>query len=128
MNSTSQNLLLLALAGALGTLARFGLAATSHRLIGTGFPWGTLAVNVLGCFVFGLIWAVAESRVPLGPQARLIVFVGFLGAFTTFSTFAFESTQLMQERQWVTMLGHFAAHNVLGVAAVVGGFSLGRWA
>lgn len=128
MDSLPQKLLLLALAGALGTLARFGLASAAQRLLGGAFPWGTLAVNVVGCFAFGLVWSLADSRLNMAPQTRLILLVGFLGAFTTFSTFAFESTQLMQARQWLGMFSHLAAHNALGIAAVFAGFALGRLA
>src|SRR3990172_253106 len=78
-------LALLALAGSLGTLARYGLAGLVHRYDGASFPWGTLAVNVTGCFLVGLLAALFESRWPVTGETRVILLVGFMGAFTTFS-------------------------------------------
>ena len=74
----------LAAAGAAGTLARFTLSSLVQRFAGGSFPWGTLAVNLTGCFLYGLLLALAERRMDLDPNIRRIVFVGFMGAFTTF--------------------------------------------
>ncbi len=87
-------LLALCIAGALGTLARYGLQGLVQRWAGGSFPWGTLAVNALGCLAFGVIWTVASDRGLIGPQMRTILLVGFMGAFTTFSSFVFETAQL----------------------------------
>ena len=77
-----QKVLLLALAGAVGTLTRFGLSGIVRRYNTTPFPWGTFAVNMTGCFLVGILWALFESRRPLSPESRTIVLVGFMGAFT----------------------------------------------
>lgn len=126
--SVWQKLAWLAAAGALGTLARYGLTGLAQRLapVGSGFPWGTLAVNVLGCFLFGLIWSLAESGWAISNPVRVVVFVGFLGAFTTFSTYAFEASQMLRDAQWVSLATHALAQNGLGLVAVLLGFSLGR--
>lgn len=116
----------LALSGALGTLARYGLSGLVQRASGTGFPWGTLAVNISGCFLFGLFWAITEHRLTLGPEVRTIVLVGFLGAFTTFSTFAFETAQFMRDAQWFLAFGNVMAQNMMGFAFLFVGFMIGR--
>jgi len=120
------NILLLAAAGALGTLARVGLCGAVQRLAGTDFPVGTLAVNAAGAFLFGVIWSLAQERMPISPQARLILLAGFLGAFTTFSTFAFETGQLLSDRQWVMAAANVAAQNILGVGLFLAGVVLAR--
>jgi CrcB protein len=121
-----QRVVLLAAAGAAGTLARYGLQGLVQRLIGGGFPWGTLAVNALGCFLFGVVWALAEERMVISGSTRLIVLAGFMGAFTTFSTFAFETGQLLDDSQWLLAAGNILAQNVLGIALVLVGIALGR--
>ncbi len=122
-----QKLAWMALAGAVGTLARYSVAAAVHRFWGTAFPWGTLAVNALGCFLFGLVWALTEERLATSGESRLIVLTGFMGAFTTFSTFAFETGALMKDAQWMLAAVNLAAQNVLGVACVFLGFAVSRW-
>src|SRR2546422_383232 len=109
-------LVLLAFAGALGTLARYGLSGLAYRWWGESFPWGTLAVNLLGCFLFGLVWTLGEERLIISGETRLIVLTGFMGAFTTFSTFAFETTESLRDGEWWLAVANFAAQNVLGFA------------
>ncbi len=119
-------LLGLALAGALGSLARYGLAGLIQRGDHSGFPWGTLAVNMLGCFLFGLIWTLTQHRFLLSGETRMILLVGFLGSFTTFSAFLFETDQMIEHSQWflagANVLGELAA----GLAAYLLGAALGR--
>lgn len=116
----------LAVAGAVGTLARYGLGGLVQKYAGAGFPWGTLAVNVLGCFLFGLVWTLAEERLLISGQTRFILLTGFMGAFTTFSTFAFESGQLLRYADWPLVAANVAAQNLLGVGCLFLGFALGR--
>ncbi len=117
----------LAVAGAAGTLARYWLGGFIQRLCGDSFPWGTLVINVSGCLLFGIVWTLAENRLLISPQTRIIVLTGFMGAFTTFSTFAFETTQMLADAEWIRALGNLALQNILGLAAVLLGFAIGRF-
>jgi CrcB protein len=119
-------LLMLGIAGAAGALARYALAGVVQRLGNGSFPYGTLAVNLLGCFLFGLIWALAEDRLLISSQTRLILLVGFMGAFTTFSTFAFETTQMLRDSEWMFAAVNMVFHNVLGILVLVVGLRVGR--
>jgi fluoride exporter len=119
-----EKLLMLALAGGAGALSRYGLAGLVQRLAGGAFPLGTFVVNALGCFFFGMIWGALETR--LGPQFRVVVLTGFMGSFTTFSTYAFESVTLAQHGQWLLALANVLGQNVLGLSMLVLGLVLGR--
>ena len=114
------------LAGGTGTVARYFLSSAVQRITTSPFPWSTLGVNVLGSLVFGAIWAVTETRVDLSDQLRLLLLVGFMGGFTTFSSFAFETTQMMNNSGWLIAAGNIVLQNALGIAAVLGGIALGR--
>lgn len=119
-----QKILLLALAGACGTVARYGLAMSVEKYNGASFPLGTLAVNVLGCFAVGMIWALFESKWPVEPQTRMLVLVGFMGAFTTFSAIMLESSELAKASGWLIASANVLVHNGLGAAALFGGAAL----
>lgn len=121
-----QRLALVAAAGAAGSLARYTLTGIAQRILPSGFPWGTFVVNALGCLLFGLVWALAEERVIISGATRMILLVGFMGAFTTFSTFAFETGQLLDDSQWLLAAGNLLLHNVVGVALVLVGIALGK--
>lgn len=119
-------LLLLFLAGGMGTVLRYGISSLVQRHAGLNFPWGTMAVNMLGCFLFGLLWSVFEIRVEVSRDVRAMVMVGFLGGFTTFSSFAFEAAGLIEKGAWLAAAGHVVGQNALGVALVILGFAAGR--
>jgi fluoride exporter len=121
-----QKLVLLSLAGVAGTLARFALSSVVQHLAGKSFPWGTLAVNALGCFLFGLVVGLATDPARISPDGRLILLTGFMGAFTTYSTFAFETTELLQQTQWGVAAINLAAQSILGVGLMVAGMRLGE--
>lgn len=121
-----QKLLLIAVAGGLGALARYGLAGLAQRWTDSMFPWGTAAVNITGCFLFGLLWVAMEERFSFSPNARVIVLTGFLGAFTTFSTYMFETQQLLEDSQYVAALGNFGLQNGAGLIAMIAGLTLGK--
>lgn len=123
----SKELLWLALAGAAGTLSRYALAGLVQSLAGEKFPWGTLTVNVVGCLLFGLTWTLAEQRLVISGQSRLIILTGFMGAFTTFSTFGFETGEFLRDSQWWHAAGNLLANNLLGLLGVFLGVALGRW-
>jgi CrcB protein len=116
---------LLAIAGAAGTLLRAGCTALAVRCFGHSFPWGTLAVNVLGSFAFGALYAFARSR-SLVPGVEAVLLVGLLGGFTTYSTFAFQAAEMLQSGRTSTAVGYVAATNLVGLAAVWAGLRLGR--
>ena len=119
-------LIWLAVAGAVGALARYGLVGFVQRLYAGGFPIGTVAVNVAGCFLFGLLWAVLEDKVRVSGEMRAVLFTGFLGAFTTFSTFIFETRQLLVESQYVLAVVNVGVQNTLGLVSLILGFAIGR--
>lgn len=134
-----KTLLLLSLAGAAGTLARYGVYTGAKALQGGALPgrasaggvggWGhlplaTLAVNVLGSLAFGVIWALAEGAEPrVSSSTRLVLLTGFMGAFTTFSTFAFETGQYLRQGEYGWAMTNLAANNLLGIGA----FFVGLW-
>ena len=91
--------LTLALGGIAGTFSRYLLAGAVYRMVGSRFPYGTLIVNSVGCFLIGVFDVLAEEKFVLGPQARLLWMVGFCGAFTTFSTFILETGNLIKDGQ-----------------------------
>lgn len=121
-----EKMILLGLSGALGTLARYTLSGLVQRLNGLDFPLGTFSVNILGCFLFGLVWALAENRLLISGETRTIVLSGFMGAFTTFSTFIFESGGMLQTAQWMLAALNIGGQVVTGVAALWLGLALGR--
>jgi CrcB protein len=122
----AHKLVLLALAGAVGTLARYGAAGFVQRIHGTSFPWGTLAVNLAGCFLAGLLWTLFENRWPVSGETRAIVLVGFIGAFTTFSAFILESGELIRSAEWMSAFLNLAMQNVFGFIALFAGIVLAR--
>jgi CrcB protein len=120
-------LLWLAFAGALGTLARWGLSGLVQRAAGESFPWGTWVVNALGCLAFGFVWSLAEDRMVIRVETRYLVLTGFMGAFTTFSTFAFEAQQLLRDGQHALFAAYVLGQNVAGLLLIVLGIKLGAW-
>lgn len=119
-------LLLLALAGAAGTLTRYGTTLFVQRHTTGYFPWPTVSVNMLGCFLFGLIFAFAESRAGWSDQTRMILLTGFMGSFTTFSAFAYDSKVLIEKSEWLLLAGSILGQNLLGLALLFLGFWVGK--
>jgi CrcB protein len=117
---------LIALAGAFGTLCRYWLTGVVYDVLGRDFPWGTWAVNILGCFLFGLVWILSEERGFLSAQARILILTGFMGAFTTFSTFIFESGGILNDGQWLKLALNLGGQNLVGFMALYMGTGLGR--
>ncbi|TWT90780.1 putative fluoride ion transporter CrcB [Pseudobythopirellula maris] len=117
----------IALGGAFGALGRYGVGLACLRAFGDRFPYGTLAVNAIGCLVIGMLMhagLVAAARLPTAAHAGLTV--GLLGALTTFSTFGYETVRLLEQNQPLMALANVAANLLLGCAAVWVGLSLGR--
>lgn len=121
-----QQLVLMAIAGTLGTLSRYWLSGFVQRLCGVGFPWGTLVVNVLGCLFFGFVWTLSEEWHAFTDRSRLVILTGFMGAFTTFSTFAFDTAEMLAHADWWRAVANLLLQNVVGIAAVLVGFAIAR--
>ena len=119
-------IILLFCAGGLGSLSRYLLSGVFQRAINISFPIGTYLVNIIGCFMFGLIWAYAQDRLSLSPEFRVIILTGFMGAFTTFSTFIFESAALLDSAQWPYFLLNIVGQIITGVILLKFGLTLGR--
>ncbi len=122
----THRLVLMAIAGSLGTLSRYCLTVFVQRLCGPGFPWGTFVVNVSGCLVFGFVWTLSEEWQAISENSRLIILTGFIGAFTTFSTFAFDTAEMFAHADWWRGAMNLVLSNVVGIAAVFLGFAIGR--
>lgn len=118
-------LLLIALGGALGALLRFGVSGLAFRVAGDGFPWGTLVVNLIGCLAIGILWAAFE-RAPLPAEWAAFVFVGLLGAFTTYSTFALESMNLLRDGETFFAIANVVGSTVGGILLAFGGLFAAR--
>ncbi len=115
-------LLQIALGGALGAVLRFATVAVSQRALGAGFPWGTLAVNVLGSFAMGAVFAALLERGDAGLQRYApLVMPGLLGGFTTFSAFSLETFLLIERGRALTAAAYVGGSVALGLAALVAG-------
>ena len=119
-------ILLLIVFGSLGTLARYGLQGFVQEHTGAGFPTGTLIVNLSGCFVMGGITQYALAHISFPPDWRVGLTVGFLGAFTTFSTFCLETSRLMEDGEWTRTALYLLTSVVGGILAVVLGMGVGE--
>jgi len=121
-----QPLLLVALGGALGSLLRFKLgAAILHHSAAAQFPYGTFAVNVLGCLAAGLLAGLGEHFDFLSAGVRLFLFTGFLGGFTTFSAFGVETIALVERGQWWIAASYVLLSVACGLTALWGALKLG---
>jgi len=119
-------ILLIAIGGAAGAVARYAMDVTIATRLGGAFPWGTFAVNLTGSFALGLLFALVIERELLPAGARGPLMIGFLGAFTTFSTLMLESWRLWEDGAVSLALGNLVGSMVLGVVALVAGLALGR--
>jgi len=119
-------ILSISLGAMLGANLRFFVSVWASQRLGIGFPFGTLLVNVGGCFLIGLFYGLGETRLTLTPELRLFFVVGFLGAFTTFSSFGNETVNLMRSGDlWLALL-NIAGNNLFGLLAVMTGAALAR--
>ncbi len=121
-----QAVFLVGLAGALGAMSRYAVGLGAERWLGTHFAFGTLAVNVVGCLALGFLLEMERGTDLISHPARLLLAVGFLGAFTTFSTFGYETLRYFQSGAGGLGLLNVSANLVLGLGAVWLGFWLAR--
>ena len=112
--------------GSLGALSRYGIGLLSAKLWGTHFPWGTLVVNLAGCFLIGLIFALADRVRLLTPDVRLLLITGYLGALTTFSSFSLETVNAGRSGMQMLPLANVLINNVGGFFLTFFGLWLGR--
>ena len=118
--------LLIAGAGVLGSLSRYALSGAVYAALGQNFAYGTLVVNVIGSFLLGLLMQVGLNTDLIPPHLRTAAAIGFIGAFTTFSTFTYETVQFIQDGAWGAAVLNIFASLVLGIAAVFAGIYTGR--
>ena len=114
------------IAGAVGALARYGLEGVVSRRFPTAFPWGTFVVNVTGAFVAGLLFTLLTDRFVVAPWVRSTLMIGFLGAYTTFSTLSLETFRLLEDGAYAVGLLNSAGSLVAGLIAVYAGVVVGR--
>lgn len=110
----------------LGSVARYLLQGLVHRYTSPFFPYGTFAVNVLGCLAFGIVAGLAEERFAIGSTGRVFLLIGLLGGFTTFSTFTFETFELLRDGQGVRAALNVVGQVTLGMAALWAGYVAAR--
>lgn len=121
-----QQLLAIAGGGALGAVLRFGMSSTIYRILGREFPYGTLAVNVLGSLLMGFLFVVLVERFALSAEWRAALLIGLLGSFTTFSTFSFETLALFESGELFRAFLNIILSVCLCLAATWLGLSIGR--
>ena len=117
-------LLLIAVFGAVGTLARYGLQGLVQVKMGSTFPYGTLAINLTGCFFLGLIGQFTLNRMVISPELRMAIAVGFFGGYTTFSSFGWETAKMLEAGEWIWATTYVASSVVLGLFLSVAGIRL----
>ena len=118
------HLLIIGCGGFFGAVCRFLATTGVQHLLGKGiFPYGTLAVNMLGCFIMGVCVSLAE-KAHYSQEVKLLIMTGFLGAFTTYSTFGLESFTLLKDQQYLAFFGYIGLHFVIGIVAIWCGFVL----
>lgn len=121
-------ILMAGLGGFAGSICRYGVSTMSQRLFNDPFfPYGTLTVNVIGCLFIGFLSGLAEARQMFSPEVRVLILVGFLGGFTTFSTFGYEIFTAARDGQFFSALVNLLVHLVLCFGSVWLGFSLAKW-
>jgi len=118
--------LIISLGAIFGANARWLISRYAARVLGPTFPYGTLFINVTGSLIVGFFVVWTSERVLVDPRWRLLVVVGFCGAFTTFSSFAFETMAYFEQGQWLLMAANFLANNLLCLGAALAGMALAR--
>jgi len=117
-------LLLIAFFGAAGTLARYSLQGLVQVRAGSAFPYGTLLINLTGCFFLGLIGQFSLNRLVLPSDWRLAITVGFFGGYTTFSSFGWETAKMLEDGEWLRASAYVGASVVAGLLLSVAGIRL----
>ncbi len=118
---------MIACCGALGCLSRYWLSGWSYQLLGRGFPWGTLVVNLVGAFCIGFIMEFSIRSTLVSPTLRTGIAIGFLGGLTTFSTFSYETFRLLEEGDFLRALFNVLISVVLCLTLTWSGIVTARW-
>ena len=119
--------LLVLAGGGIGAVTRYSVSLLAVKLFGSRFPWGTLIVNLSGCFLIGLAFALAERGLSImSPSIRLLFVTGFLGGLTTFSSFAMETVDTIRYGTYLATAANFLSNNLIGIALVFLGLWVGR--
>jgi CrcB protein len=121
-----QTLLMIGLGGAVGAIGRYSLGRAFFHMVGPGFPWGTLAANVLGSFAMGLLVTAAALKFNLSQPIQTGLTVGLLGGFTTFSAFSLETALMIERSQWTHAISYSVGSVVLCVSALFAGMYIAR--
>jgi len=125
MSHDWRNLICIALGGAVGAVCRYLLSEVTYQRAGSALPWGTIAVNLTGCLLFGMAIGWMERRLGTTTHwSAFVVLIGFLGAFTTFSTFANDTRLLLADARWLAATGNVLIQNVGGVLLAIAGFAV----
>jgi CrcB protein len=117
--------LIVMLGGSLGAASRFGIGLLTAKVWGNRFPWGTLTVNLVGCFFIGFVFALADRARLLTPDMRLLVITGYLGALTTFSSFSLETVNAARAGMHLQPVVNILLNNLGGLACTLLGLWLG---
>jgi len=115
---------LIALFGAIGTLARYGLQGVVQLRMGSGFPYGTLLINLTGCLLLGFIGQITLNRMLISADVRMAIAVGFFGGYTTFSSFGWETAKMLEAGEWLRATTYVAASVFAGLLLSVAGIRL----
>ena len=127
METVMIKVFMIGIGGATGCICRYWVSSLSQRLFDNPFfPYGTLTVNVQGCLLIGFLGGISETRQIFTPEVRVLIFIGFLGGFTTFSTFGYEIFMAARDGQFIPALVNLLFHLVLGFGAVWLGFTLSK--
>ncbi len=121
-----KEIFLIAVGGGIGALLRYALTGFVHKNVNTGFPLGTLTVNLLGAFILGFLWGISETFI-LPPSIKLIIFIGMIGAFTTFSTFMLETVNLARVGEIKYALMNLFVSNFFGIILVFLGLIMSKY-
>jgi fluoride exporter len=120
----SLRILLIAIFGAVGTLARYGLQGFVQFRTGSTFPYGTLLINLTGCFLLALTYQLTVNRMILSPDLRIAIGVGFFGGYTTFSSFGWETAKMLEDGAWGPATAYVGASLIFGLLLSVAGIRL----
>lgn len=119
-------MLWIAVAGAAGSVSRYGVGVLAEKYVGTGFPWGTFVVNALGSLLLALLFAGSLKNPHWSPELKLAIGTGFMGAFTTFSTFSLDTMKLIEAGRWIAAGANVGLNVGVGLVAAAAGFGIAR--